>query len=497
MFAFNYAPNHKNLTVLFIAAFLVRAITFQTYIQHNERYKQPDSMDYHNSALSITVGTGMHRPDTLKPIFWRTPGYPLFLSFFYSWFGVRSSQFATNRPAQVTALWVQIILASLIPLLIFALINMLTGILSIAWITAWISVFHLGMVLASTYFLTESLALLFFFPFLIFFYKNFKIWGEKKEKQATPWAKNIMLAALFLGLMAWIRPMGEFVSIIAVLLIITLGQASWKIKGKKIALFFFIFFMVTGGWYLRNYQLTGKLFFCPMFGPYLNSFCAPKIVRDTTHLTLSQSIGALYRKAKERAQKDEIIAHRHGRVGCRELAGIPVALPIIKAYPWIFMRDWMKEVLKTTFDLHASLLVGFARNTFMYDPLEEFLTEKLCDSLYKQPMPLFMRLITFLEVLFQLLKWIGLLLGAWLFLFSPLLKRFDVSAAIKKNGLLWLKVSPMIGAIIFMTGGFGYARLRLPVDPFMIMLSLTFWYWALNNRKKGKKNEKTIRAMAQ
>ncbi len=40
------------------------------------------------------------------------------------------------------------------------------------------------------------------------------------------------------------------------------------------------------------------------------------------------------------------------------------------------MSDWTKEVLKSTFDLHASQLVGFARNTFMYDPLEEFLTEK-------------------------------------------------------------------------------------------------------------------------
>jgi len=365
MFAFNYAPNHKNLAVLFIAAFLIRAITFQTYMQHNERYKQPDSMDYHNSALSITVGTGMHRPDTLKPIFWRTPGYPLFLSFFYSRFGARSPKFTANRPAQIAALWVQIILASLIPLLIFALINMLTGMLAIAWMTAWISVFHLGMVLSSTHLLTESLSLLFFIPFVFFFYKGFRVWGENKEKKAIPWAKNIMLAALFLGLMAWIRPMGEFVSVVAALLIITLGQASWKIKGKKIALFFFIFFMVTGGWYLRNYQLTGKVFFCPMFGPYLNSFCAPKIIRDTTHLTLIQSIGLLYRQAQEVAQKNEIIAQRHGKVVCRELAATPIALPIIKAYPWIFMRDWMKEVLKTTFDLHASLLVGFVRNTFI------------------------------------------------------------------------------------------------------------------------------------
>jgi len=30
-----------------------------------------------------------------------------------------------------------------------------------------------------------------------------------------------------------------------------------------------------------------------------------------------------------------------------------------------------------------------------------------------------------------------------------------------------------------MTGGFGYARLRLPVEALMIMLSLTTWYWIL------------------
>jgi len=485
MIALNYKPTRKNLLILFIASFLVRAITFQFFVHHNERYKQPDSMDYHNCTISLCLGTGMHRADTLDPIFWRTPGYPLYLSFFYNLFGARSTKFSPNWQAQHAALWVQILLSSLIPVFIFFLVHLLTGMFSIAWVTAWIFVFHLGMVLSSTFLLTEALALVLFFPFLIFFYKSFRMWGEKKTPHPKAWPSTIFWAAVLLGLMAWIRPMGEFVAIIAVLMIALLGAAAWKIKLKKIALFLLVFFTITGSWYLRNYHITGKPFFCPMFGPYLNSFCAPKIVRDVNKISLEKSISYLYKRACQEASKNELEAFDQGKRGCREHAALRVALPIIKAYPFLFLRDWIKEVLKTTFDLHAAQLVGFAKNTFMYDPLEEFLTDKLRDCLYRQPMPLLMRLITFLEVIFELLKWIGLLLGFWIFMLSPLLQQFNVSDFIKRMGLLWLKVAPMIGALVFMTGGFGYARLRLPVDPLMIMLSLTFWFWALEKRKKS------------
>lgn len=483
MQALNYAPNRKNLLVLFIVSFLVRAITFQLYVQYNERYKQPDTMDYHNCAVSLASGACMHRADTLTPIFWRTPGYPLFLSYFYKQFEIKSPKFSPNRPAQIACLWTQIVLSSFLPLLIFALIYMLSGVLAIAWLTAWICALHFGIVLSSMYLLTEALALLFFIPFLIFFYKSFSIWGEDEKKRAGSWVANTFLAALCLGLMAWIRPMGEFVSIVSVLLIAFLGSSPWKTKLKKIGVFLLVFFMVTGGWYLRNYRLTGQLFFCPMFGPYLNSFCAPKIVRDTYNIPLARCIKTLYSMAKQEAVKDEIKARQRGKVACKHRSALRIALPIIKKHPFLFIQNWIKEAFKTTFDLYASQLVGFAKNTFMYDPLEEFLTVKWSECIYKQRMPLPMRFLVFLEIIFELLKWIGLLLGAWLFLLKPILNRFNVSDYIKKNGLLWLKTTPMIGALIFMTGGFGYARLRLPVEPLMIMLSLTFWYWALNKNK--------------
>lgn len=486
---FSALSTNKKLLILFLVTLCVRALTFQFYVQHNERYNQPDSRDYHNCAVCIAYGTGMHRPDTQEPIFWRTPGYPYYLAHFYTHFGLRGGDFTPNQAAQKASIWFQIFLSSFLPLLIFALISFLTGIPLIAWVTAWICALHPGFILASTYLLTEALALLFFIPFLLFFYKSMQPYSPHNKKNVSSWYITIPLAALLLGLMTWVRPMGEFVLVLSLLIMLLFCYSLFTTKLKKCALLAVLFFMITSGWYIRNYQLTGKPFFCPMFGPYLNSFSAPKIIRATHGFTLAKSINLLYAKSEALAAQKKTEARARGLVYCPLFAGLDIALPIIKHSPWLFAKDWMKEVFKTTFDLYSYQLVGFAKNTFMYDPLEEFLTLKWADCLYAAPLPWFMRLLVYLEVLFELLKWIGLLCGAWLFLLLPLLRR----KMVPQLSHLWLMTAPMIAGIIFMTGGFGYARLRLPVEPLMIMLSLTFWYFILCAQKTRNGTQKTIK----
>ena len=115
------APTRKNLALLFFVSLLIRAAFFFFYVQHEERYNQADSPDYHSCAVGMTIGTGMHRFHNKQPIFWRTPGYPLYLSYFYKLFGITSGRFEDNIPAQKAAIWVQIIIDSLIPLIIFFL----------------------------------------------------------------------------------------------------------------------------------------------------------------------------------------------------------------------------------------------------------------------------------------------------------------------------------------------------------------------------------------
>jgi len=478
MKALHYAPNKKNLTILFLAAFAIRLAVFLFFIYPNECYKQPDSGDYHHCALSLTLGRGMHRLDNNRPMFWRTPGYPLFLSCFYKIFGIKSTDFSKNRPAQTAALIFQMLLCSLIPLLIFFLALLLTKSLSISWITAWISAIHVGFVLADTYILTESLSILFLIPFFIFFFKSFYLPGQISPPN-NKLLRNLIMAGICLGAFAWIRPMGHFVSIASAIMILILDSVNWKMKLKKIVIFLLVFFAIISPWYVRNYNITGKLFFCPMFGLYLNTFNAPKIIRATEGLPLRESINKLYQQANKMAVQDFLIARASGKDLATELVHLKVALPIVMKHPFLFLKDWLTESCKTTFDLYSYQLVDIAKGTFYYDPPEEFLTEKWAECIYEKKVSPLMRFVIYLEIIFELLKWIGLLLGVFIFWLFPLIKRLNVSDYIKQTGLLWLKVAPMIGAFIIMTGGFGYARLRLPVEALMVILSLTTWYWLI------------------
>jgi len=479
----NYAPNKTNLTILFVASLAIRLAVFLFFILPNQYYKQADSKDYHHCALALGLGRGMRRVDNNRPMFWRTPGYPLFLSFFYKAFGIKNVDFTKNWPAQTAAIIFQIILGSLIPLLLFFLALMLTKSLSIAWLTAWICTIHLGFVLQDTYLLTESLAIFLFIPFYIYFFKSFYLPGQKTPPKIY-WVKNLILAAMFLAAATWIRPMGNFLSIACAIMILILDSANWKIKLKKIALFLGIFFLLISPWYVRNYNITGKLFYCPMLGLYLNTFNAPKIIRATQGLPLRKSRENLYDQAHKLATKEYYIARAKGKSLVTEIVHLDVALPVIKQHPFLFLKDWLQECAKTSFDLYSFQLVDMHKGTYYFDDEEEFLTEKWAECLYKVKVPILTRIIIYLEVLFEILKWLGLLLGAFLFLLFPVIKRFKISTYIKQTGLLWLKVSPMIGTFIIMTGGFGYARLRLPVEALMIILSLTFWYWVFVEKKK-------------
>ena len=166
---FHRSYSWKKLLIPCLVAFIIRSAVFYYYVQHDERYRQADSNDYHYCALFIALGNGMSRIDNNQPIFWRTPLYPWYLSKFYKFNGINSGAFAANITAIKQALWIQIALSSLIPLLIFYLALLLTGSIALSWIAAWISVFHLGFILASTFLLTEALSLLFFILFLFFF----------------------------------------------------------------------------------------------------------------------------------------------------------------------------------------------------------------------------------------------------------------------------------------------------------------------------------------
>ena len=266
------------------------------------------------------------------------------------------------------------------------------------------------------------------------------------------------------------------------ILLLIFSQDALILKLKKIALFVLVFFAAVSPWYIRNYNLTGQIFFCPMLGPYLQTFCVPKIIRNVTKQPLLDCMKYVVSVVMKEIDKTTALLKQEAPhlYLVRELICGKVAWPIIQQYPFCFMLEWIKEVFKTMFDPYASQLVAFVNNTYTYDPIEEFLGEKilLC---FTQAMPPFMRVVCWLDFFFLVLLWIGLLIGCWLFLVRPFfMTTIDAPSAFYRA--LWLKTGLFIGGMLVMTGGFGYARLRLPVEPLMIILSLTCWLWLLGKK---------------
>ncbi len=477
------------LFLLFIVTLAIRTLTFYGYIAPEKFYKQADSIDYHNGALCIKHGFGMHRPDTGAPIFWRTPGYPLYLSMFYIIFGSNQFSFDGASTAQQASIWLQIFLSSFVPILLLLLALTLTQSMWIAKITAWITVFHLGFVLASTHLLTEAISIIPFYLFLLYFYQSFS--GIYEQDHEHRWIKNLTIAAIMLAIYAWFRPMGQFVAILSALIMLLFSQDNWKLKLKKSMLLLVTFFACISPWYIRNYQLTGNWFFCPMFGAYLNSFCAPRIKAEVDGIELIDAWRQLGTKAELTYRRRAPLHRKIGITLPKEFACGQIAWPIFLAHPWLALYDWMREVFKTTFDLYSSQLVACVKRCCHYDPLIEYLSDKMQDCLYKTPMPWPMRVIVYLELVFMLLLWTGLFGGAWLFMIMPLVCRLKVPDKVKQHFGFWLKITPMVAGILFMTGGFGYARLRLPIEPLMFILSLTFWLYIWHNKNRSFNNKET------
>ena len=194
------------LLFLFFFSLVVRAATFGLLLSKDERYMDFDSLKYNEVAQQIYQGQGISNADGTNH-FYRVPGYALFLSILYKMFG--------NHP--VNALWVQVFLASFIPILIFFLsLVLFPSNMSVAKISSVYASFHFGYVILSGFLMTESLFCIFFLLFLILFFSK----------------KYFFLSGVFLGLASMLRPVGHYFML--VLFVICLFNLNFPIKAGKI-----------------------------------------------------------------------------------------------------------------------------------------------------------------------------------------------------------------------------------------------------------------------
>ncbi|MFC1894564.1 hypothetical protein ACFLYH_01290, partial [Candidatus Dependentiae bacterium] len=422
--------NYFFLISLFLFAFLIRSLVFCFYLGENRNYWQVDSNTYHKIAVSIDKGDGVTVDE--KSNFYRLPGYSFFLSIYYKLFGVNTKN----------VLWVQIFLASFIPIFTFFLSLVLfpTNLL-LAKVVGFYSSIHLGLVLYSGFFMTESLFILFFLLFSILFFSSFHFFFCHKKNQkndfnlgAQPcpdymcsgpsfvelcndietWQENkykrfnlykLFFAGIFLGISSLIRPVGHYLIFLSVL-ILFFSRDLWLDKIKKTTVVFCGWVLIVFGWLLRNWLLTGYIFFHTLPGGHFLYFSAARSAMYEQNCSYNQAKDFLRKKISHLADQKVITFKK--KLNEPEYCNLRMNLAIkyFRKYPFITAKNWMTDILRTSLSLYSAELLYLenGRKEFDYFSNKRTVLGMFARYLFPKTKSTFLKLIVLCEIL-TLLCW--------------------------------------------------------------------------------------------
>ena len=450
----------KLLFFVFILSIILRFLFFKAFEENNPCQLMFDSGHYHSIAVKLVEGKGFAKKNGATQ-FYRLPVYPLFLAGCYKLFGVKPK----------IALWVQLILAALIPLLMFTLcLKLFPGCLAAATCASVITALHPGYLIFSGLIMTETLFSLFFILFFIFFLPSFSFFFERK-KIVKPHLIKLLLAGATLGIATLIRPLGHYVFSLSLILLLFSSYSFGK-KIKSMSLFSLGWIGTAGIWILRNYLLTGYLFLHTLTGVHFLNHMAIKVAMQADNIS--------YQQAREQVNEEFVLAQKekNEKLG-RPLLAIEenniaekIALKHVLANPLTSIKLGIINILKTFFSLYSSELLVIdsqwqlpsyeGKRTFK-DMILKYLNPDVTNKniLY----------VIYLELLFLFFWFFGFGLFKLYALFN------------KEKFFLLLKLAPFMALLVGITLACGFARLRLPFEPFLIIVSSKFWIDSFKRKK--------------
>lgn len=449
----------KFLIFIFILSVVVRIAVFIGYLSKHENYWQVDSQTYHLVAQQIAQGKGITSADG-TPHFYRLPGYPLWLGFFYSVFGVDKKN----------VLWPQLIVASAIPVLVFFLSMVLfPGMIMVARSAALWTCIHLGFVLYAGFFMTETLFVFLLLLFFIFFFSSYQLFfchsGQMFERK-----KRLFLAGLFLGLASLFRPVGHYLIVLSCVLLL-FSQGSYWCRFKKILIITGAWFGIVSFWLLRNLILTGYLFFHTLPGGHFLYLSAARVAMHVQHCS--------YQEARQYLQDEvqQMIIQKEKEVG-RPLMEIEnckvheqLAVKYFTHHPLIALKNWSIDIMRAALSLYSAELLFLESGRQVVD---YFKKERSCWDMFKRYLfPKTDSLLLKIIIAFEILLFMFLLLGFIGYLVTSL------TGLLRLQGELLCVLSkclPFIMLFVVIALAGGYARMRLPIESLMIILSL---HWTI------------------
>jgi 4-amino-4-deoxy-L-arabinose transferase-like glycosyltransferase len=516
--------NKTFLSVLFICAFLIRAAVFYCYLSQEKRYWQVDSNTYHLIAQGIAQGKGISDPDAGgAPNFYRLPGYPLFLAPVYKIFG--------DNPKN--ALWLQILLASVIPMLIFVLALVLfPQQFLLAKLASGYSALHLGLVLYSGFFMTETLFIVLFLLFAIFFFKHLHLFfcsvstqpannqqgqvkktGEQDyndrfgfcfalpepaatsqpyidlyERMFPDYAidknslnlqgdiviQELLFAGLFLGLASLVRPVGHYLVILSILMLFF----SRMVFQEKCARSFALLLGWIGPvafWLIRNYMLLGHLFFHTLPGGHFLYLSASRVAMHVQDCSYQQARENLHHEVDVLIAEQEKKQNKKLNEIERCIVHEKLALSYFAKRPLLSITFWLTDMLRTCLSLYSAelLYLESGREQVDYFKKDRSIWSMFARYIFPEQAPTWLKLIILLEIVLFFILLLGFALGLCCAFRSP-----DLWCT-------WLKVLPFMALFIVIALAGGYARMRLPIEPFLIIFSGSFWVGVLACTKKA------------
>jgi hypothetical protein len=516
------------LIVLVVLGFAVRAGVFYGYLSKHERYWQVDSNTYHLTAQEIAQGHGISKPNG-QPQFYRVPGYSLFLAPYYALFG----------PDAKNVLWQQVLLACLIPVLIFFMsLTLFPGNLLLAKVSSLYSTMHLGLVLYSGFFMTETLFVFLLLLFTIFFFRAFRIFPRCSAQEKTvqraledeiinlpPFIPleleqsqeftqlyerffgdcnyrallnkhrilnydamtTLLCAGIFLGLTSLVRPVGHYLLVLC-LLLLWCGCDSWQNKCAKNFALIWGWLLVASVWLLRNWLLTGYLFFHTLPGGHFLYLSAARVAMHVHDTSYQEARQILSREAQElMGQKEEELGRPLQEIETCILME-RLSIKYFMKRPFIALKNWCTDMLRTTLSLYSAELLYlesgrqevdyFAKGRGVWAMFSRYLipqTDNFC-----------LKVITYGEMflfLFMLIGFAGSLLVTL---------RGLISGAYAQLADALAKVLPFMLLFIVISLSGGYARMRLPCEPWLIIVA--WWFWlALRDALPGSSGKSGIK----
>ncbi len=433
------------LLFLWVAALLARVIFYKLFLTSNPCLLMYDSGHYHTMAVHLVEHGAFVNAEGIHD-FYRMPGYPLFLAGCYKIFGIIPQ----------AALAVQVLLAAVMPVQVFLLMQSIGNAIGLTDLfvkrlsltVALLAVVHPGALIFSGLLMTDMLFTLFFLFFL--------------HLLVVAWYKHswqlMLLAGLVLGWCNMIRPL-IFLPWCIVGLVFLLVHGVWQRRLVLATSFLLGWSVFIVAWFLRNWLITGLWFLHTLSGPHILNHGATRVyamAHQVTHSAAQEALSVRLQPVRVCDMEQQIIltAWEQERVAQRMLfthLSQTLQLGMVNCFKTV-AGLYVAELLMIDAE---GQLPPYDGSCNLIDRAKRF----ICPAVQNKCI----RIVCWFEMLWQLLLLLGLagfFVRCWHLL--------------SKQRLLLLLFGICI-CMVATTAICGFARLRLPIESILTMVSVLFY----------------------